>query len=185
MFRDSKEFKGTLLHHLTSLHNICKDRMQLRCQLGLASVPHSYATYYTFACSSQAEHSRPASSSCDVTLKVHNRDRIWMTVLYIIHLSSSYLWKGHVSIKKWEENYPIIWLYAKKAIIKRILHNVNIRGHVESHETATHQRRQWCKEERRAEHALYAQGHADLHVQLILIDAGMMQLASKSAFISL
>lgn len=34
--------------------------------------------------------------------------------------------------------------------------------------------------ERRAEHALYAQGHADLHVQLILMEAGMMQLASKS-----
>lgn len=28
---------------------------------------------------------------------------------------------------------------------------------------------------RRAEHALYAQGHADLHVQLILIKAGTAQ----------
>lgn len=34
----------------------------------------------------------------------------------------------------------------------------------------THQSRQWHHEEgRRAEHALYAQGHADLHVLLILI----------------
>lgn len=56
----------------------------------------------------------------------------------------------------------------------KILRNVYIRvhqqihqGHVEGHETATYQNGQWRKEGRRAEHALYAQGHADLHVQLI------------------
>lgn len=100
--------------------------------------------------SSQAEHLAPASSSCDVTLKGHNRDRIWMTVLYIIHWSASFLGKGHVSSKMWEENYPIIWPYAKKAIIKQNtkLHNVNIRVHVESHETTTHQSGQRCRGEK-------------------------------------
>lgn len=179
-------YKGTCLHHLASLHSICKDRMQLRCQLGLASTPHSYATYSMFpACLQQTGQTLNA---CTIILwchfkKDHNRDRIWMTMLYIIHLSSSLLWKGHESIQKWDENYPIIWFNAKKGHNKKILHNVNIRVHVERHETATHQSGQWRKEERRAEHALYAQGHADLHVQLILIEAGMLLLASKSVFI--
>lgn len=73
-----------------------------------------------------------------------------------------------------------------------MLHNVNLRvrhrkhqRHVESDETATHQSGQWRKKGRRAAHALYAQGHTDLHVQLILIGAGMMQLALKWAFIKL
>lgn len=80
-------------------------------------------------------------------------------MLYITHLSSFFYEKD---IKEREQNYPIIWLYAKKAIITffyimstwRAMSPLLIRAGSDA---------------RRAEHALYSQGHADLHVQLILI----------------